>query len=145
MKIQKAWAKIGFRTKKNKKSFQYESSLFLPFLKDALLREFQDEISKLKKRLEEKGGPVGTSGMTGEEMIAEAKRKIQEDKEMAENEKKKIMKEARKKSEELKKQRENQENMHQKLKKMQEKLLMGGVNLHDRTSQQEKVWHKFFG
>jgi len=65
--------------------------------KDALLREFQDEISKLKKRLEEKGGPVGTSGMTGEEMIAEAKRKIQEDKEMAENEKKKIMKEARKK------------------------------------------------
>ena len=77
--------------------------------------------------------------MTGDEMIAEAKRKIQEDKEMAENEKKKIMKEARKKSEELKKQRENQENMQQKLKKMQEKLLMGGVNLHDRTSQQEKV------
>ena len=68
--------------------------------KDALLREFQDEISKLKKKLAERGG-VGDpeNAMNGEEMIAEAKRKIKEDKEMAENEKTRIMKEARKKSE----------------------------------------------
>ena len=63
--------------------------------KDALLREFQDEISKLKKKLEGRGGTT----QTGEEMIEEAKKKIQEDNKMAETEKKKIMKEARKKSE----------------------------------------------
>lgn len=70
--------------------------------KDALLREFQDEISKLKKKLAERGGSIDTdSALTGEEMIAEAKQKIKADKEMAEAEKSRLMKEARKKSEGL--------------------------------------------
>merc|ERR1712130_309896 len=45
--------------------------------KDAMLREFQDEISKLKQKLAERGGTLGNgmvdgNGMTGEEMIEEA-------------------------------------------------------------------------
>ena len=40
---------------------------------------------------------------------------------------------------ELEKQKENQKLMEKKLKTMQEKLLIGGVTILDRTTQQEKV------
>jgi hypothetical protein len=40
---------------------------------------------------------------------------------------------------ELEKQKGNQKLMEKKLKTMQEKLLIGGVTILDRTTQQEKV------
>ena len=39
---------------------------------------------------------------------------------------------------ELKKQKRAQEKMESELKKMQEKLLQGGINIKDRTTQQDK-------
>ena len=38
----------------------------------------------------------------------------------------------------MKKQKRAQEKMESELKKMQEKLLQGGINIKDRTTQQDK-------
>jgi len=104
--------------------------------KDAMLREFQEEIEKLKHKLAGRGGIPG--GMTEEEILELKKKEIQEAKHQTEEEKAKLIKEAKKKAKELEKQKENQKLMEKKLKTMQEKLLIGGVTILDRTTQQEK-------
>merc|ERR1712131_14085 len=104
--------------------------------KDAKMREYKDEIDKLKRQLADRG--LGDGAPSGEELMEQAKAQISQAKEMAEAEKIKIMEEAKKKSNELKKQKRAQEKMESELKKMQEKLLQGGINIKDRTTQQDK-------
>merc|ERR1712168_1594023 len=57
--------------------------------KDALLRDFQDEIDKLKRQLADRG--LGEGAPSGEELMEQAKTQISQAKEMAEAEKIKIM------------------------------------------------------
>ena len=87
--------------------------------------------------------------------MAQVKEKIAHSKEMDEVEKAKIMEEAKRKSSgklltffyhflfliqnsELKRQKRAQQKMEAELVKMQEKLLIGGVTIQDRTTQQER-------
>jgi len=64
--------------------------------KDAMLREFQEEIEKLKHKLAGRGGIPG--GMTEEEILELKKKEIQEAKHQTEEEKAKLIKEAKKKA-----------------------------------------------
>ena len=64
--------------------------------KDAKMREYKDEIDKLKKQLAERG--VGGAPKSAEEMMAQVKEQIAHSKEMDEAEKAKILEEAKRKS-----------------------------------------------
>ena len=64
--------------------------------KDAKMREYKDEIDKLKRQLADRG--LGDGAPSGEELMEQAKAQISQAKEMAEAEKIKIMEEAKKKS-----------------------------------------------
>ena len=64
--------------------------------KDAKMREYKDEIDKLKKQLAGRG--VGGAPKSAEEMMAQVKEQIAHSKEMDEAEKAKILEEAKRKS-----------------------------------------------
>lgn len=61
-----------------------------------MLREFQEEIEKLKHKLAGRGGIPG--GMTEEEILELKKKEIEEAKHQTEEEKAKLIKEAKKKA-----------------------------------------------
>nr|XP_014334955.1 PREDICTED: kinesin-like protein KIF3B isoform X2 [Bos mutus] len=79
--------------------------------KDALLREFQEEIARLKAQLE--------------------KRSIEE--------KKRLLKEKEKKMEDLRREKDAAEVLGAKIKAMESKLLVGGKNIVDHTNEQQKI------
>ncbi|XP_065270444.1 kinesin-like protein KIF3B [Emys orbicularis] len=79
--------------------------------KDALLREFQEEIARLKAQLE--------------------KRSVEE--------KMRLLKEKEKKMEDLKREKEAAEMLGAKIKAMESKLLVGGKNIVDHTNEQQKI------
>ncbi|XP_021563918.1 kinesin-like protein KIF3B isoform X2 [Carlito syrichta] len=79
--------------------------------KDALLREFQEEIARLKAQLE--------------------KRSIEE--------KMKLLKEKEKKMEDLQREKDAAELLGAKIKAMESKLLVGGKNIVDHTNEQQKI------
>ncbi|XP_063659371.1 kinesin-like protein KIF3B isoform X2 [Pan troglodytes] len=79
--------------------------------KDALLREFQEEIARLKAQLE--------------------KRSIEE--------KMRLLKEKEKKMEDLRREKDAAEMLGAKIKAMESKLLVGGKNIVDHTNEQQKI------
>jgi len=120
--------------------------------KDAMLREFQDEISKLKAQLEQfQGGAPGSMGPGGERIVKvqdekrikemeeklakekeeirikaeEERKKIEAKKNLAEEEKQKLLEDLKKKEEDQKNAKENQSKLLKKLKRMEEKVLVG--------------------
>ncbi|CAK8691357.1 unnamed protein product [Clavelina lepadiformis] len=134
--------------------------------KDALLREFQEEIAKLKASLENKGRGGGKrskkrrGGVDGESVgsseededddddesvsekqratLEDDKKRILQDKNMAEEEKVKLLRVKEEKLHELKKQHEAKEALAAKINAMQSKLLVGGKTIVDRTNQQQR-------
>jgi len=135
--------------------------------KDALLREFQEEIAKLKKELEKRGGPRKSrrrrrkNGEQGgeededvedetEEDRGDAIKKKQEDLEkekrallenhsMLEEDKKKLLDEINTRAQQLKKEQERSALIAAKIKAMESKLLIGGKSIVDKTSEQERA------
>ncbi|XP_048589279.1 kinesin-like protein KIF3A [Nematostella vectensis] len=133
--------------------------------KDALLREFQKEIEKLKAQLgdEGEGGEESSSEEEVEvegvmvkrkknkkghaippEKIAEMKAKIeaeklqlQEKKDMAEEEKNAVAKELEKREKDLMEAEEEQNKLQERLKAVESKIIVGGVNLLEKAKEQE--------
>lgn len=87
--------------------------------KDALLREFQEEIARLKAQLE--------------------KRSIVEDHSLVAEEKMRLLKEKEKKMEDLRREKDAAEMLGAKIKAMESKLLVGGKNIVDHTNEQQKI------
>nr|CAB3259106.1 kinesin family member 3B [Phallusia mammillata] len=135
--------------------------------KDALLREFQEEIAKLKAHLDTKGTKDKKKkhrrrreGAEGEESWDEEsgtdedddgnlseehrlkleadKERILQDKTMAEEEKSHLLKEKEEKLKELEEQKKAKKTLAAKIEAMQSKLLVGGKTIIDHTNQQER-------
>jgi hypothetical protein len=131
--------------------------------KDTMLRQFQEEIDRLKSILENKGGGgkkrKGKKGRReynedGElieyddepddvlereqKKLDEERQHIMNDKSLIAEEKTKLLGEMKAKEKELMKERENQQELESKLKAMESKLLTGGKNIIDHTNEQER-------
>lgn len=137
--------------------------------KDALLREFQEEIARLKFQLEKRSvgkekkkgkrrliGGGGTEDADEDdadeedkddstywkqqqEKLEKEKKAILEDHSLVAEEKQKLLKEKEKKMEDLEREREASEMLTSKIKTMESKLLVGGKNIVDHTNKQQKV------
>uniref|UniRef100_A0A8C4SH57 Kinesin-like protein n=1 Tax=Erpetoichthys calabaricus TaxID=27687 RepID=A0A8C4SH57_ERPCA len=137
--------------------------------KDALLREFQEEIARLKAQLERRSGKrrkkarrkhVGEGGEEFDEdededdvddkddsdywreqqdKLEKEKKAILEDHSLVADEKQKLLKEKERKMEDLKREREASEMLAAKVKAMESKLLVGGKNIVDHTNEQQKI------
>jgi len=130
--------------------------------KDALLREFQDEISRLKEMLKKRT----TSGnrkrrrrhegmndsseyneeTSAEEYLKEQQRKLDEErvaleqnKELREEEKLRLMESLEDRQKQLTREREAQKLVAEKILNMQSKLLSGTGNLLDQTKEQQRL------
>ena len=130
--------------------------------KDALLREFQLEIEKLKKKLDEGSsseieaegnGPiihphkkkkklkrkVSDTILKLENELQTEKDAFSAKKDMAEEEKQTVLKELEIKENELDRARKEQSNLEKRLSDLQSKVIVGGVNLLDKAEKQEKL------
>uniref|UniRef100_A0A1A8FJL4 Kinesin-like protein n=4 Tax=Nothobranchius korthausae TaxID=1143690 RepID=A0A1A8FJL4_9TELE len=135
--------------------------------KDAMLRQFQEEIARLKEQLNERVGKKkrrkqrrrdGSDGEDVEdgetedddveggdywreqqEKLEREKRAILEDHSLVAGEKTRLLKEKEKKMEDLKTEREAGEKLAAKVKAMESKLLVGGKNIVDHTNEQQRM------
>lgn len=131
--------------------------------KDAMLRQFQEEILRLKALLDKQGGPKKSRkgkknrrvDEDGEEIIEDdpedveevmkreqqrldqEKQNILNDKNLIASEKDKLLKEMKEKEKELEREQEAKMQMMNKLKAMESKLL-SGKNIVDHTNEQER-------
>uniref|UniRef100_A0A4W4DXW7 Kinesin-like protein n=1 Tax=Electrophorus electricus TaxID=8005 RepID=A0A4W4DXW7_ELEEL len=133
--------------------------------KDALLREFQREIARLKAQLDRRGAPGAREkkgrkdhgqeeeGEEEEDMEKEAQEYIKEQQEKLEREKEAIMddrtlvveekqrllEEKERMMGDLRKEQEATALLTAKFKAMESKLLVGGKNIIDHTNEQQKI------
>ncbi|NXW42526.1 KIF3B protein, partial [Nyctiprogne leucopyga] len=134
--------------------------------KDALLREFQEEIARLKAQLEKRsigkrkrrerrrdGGEEEEDTEEGEdegddkddywreqqEKLEIEKKAIVEDHSLVAEEKMRLLKEKEKKMEDLRREKAAAEMLSDKIKTMESKLLVGGKNIVDHTNEQQKI------
>ncbi|KAK3750121.1 hypothetical protein QZH41_008778, partial [Actinostola sp. cb2023] len=123
--------------------------------KDALLREFQEEIARLKNELERRGGkkkkrrkgPDGRKLSTiRNESNFDFRNKFQQTsfpecniKSLLYQEKQRLMGVVQQREKEMKKQREAQTALTAKIKMMESKLLVGGKSIIDKTTEQERA------
>uniref|UniRef100_A0A1A8KZF0 Kinesin-like protein n=1 Tax=Nothobranchius pienaari TaxID=704102 RepID=A0A1A8KZF0_9TELE len=135
--------------------------------KDAMLRQFQEEIAKLKEQLNKRGGKKKRrkqrrrDGSDGEDLedgeteddddeggdywreqqekLEREKRAILEDHSLVAEEKTRLLKEKEKKMEDLKTEKEAGEKLTAKVKAMESKLLVGGKNIVDHTNEQQRM------
>jgi len=135
--------------------------------KDAMLREFQDEITNLKNQLAQfqgSGGPIGKAGPGGERIVKvqdeqrikemeaklaqekeeirlkaeEERKRIEAQKNLAEEEKNKLLENLRKQEESQKESKENQSKLLKKLKRMEEKVLIGTKAMEQALNQEKE-------
>ena len=135
--------------------------------KDALLRQFQEEIKELKKQLEEgitneddisdedaeiieKDGKKYKSKKdkrkVSKEKMSEIQQKIEEDrklleekKDLEEEQRNKIKESLDEKESELKKYQEEMDQLSQKLAAIEKKIIVGGENLLEKAEEQERL------
>lgn len=131
--------------------------------KDALIRQYQEEIARLKDLLMKKGGPLPEGSFaTAEEVFEnlnmpgvdretvmrlksqkqEEVMKILEEKGVLEEQRKQVAEQLREISERQEKERTEKAELIRQLQVMQQKLLHGGVNLldeHERQQQQLRM------
>uniref|UniRef100_A0A8C7F6V1 Kinesin-like protein n=1 Tax=Oncorhynchus kisutch TaxID=8019 RepID=A0A8C7F6V1_ONCKI len=130
--------------------------------KDALLREFQEEIARLKEQLEKRSGkkkrkrrrmkgvgeddgvePADKVGAdywrVQQEKLERERKAIMEDHSLVAEEKQRLLKEKERKMDALKKEQEAGEMLTAKVKAMESKLLMGGKNIVDHTNEQQRI------
>ncbi|RKO90944.1 P-loop containing nucleoside triphosphate hydrolase protein, partial [Blyttiomyces helicus] len=114
--------------------------------KDAMLREFQEEIKRLKAQLES----IDTGGVAAEPIIQEIeeieemqaqvereKQLILESKDLEESERNRLLAEREARAAELAAEREARESVAAKLAQLEQKLLVGGVNMIDKNESQQ--------
>ncbi|XP_037070963.1 kinesin-like protein KIF3B [Pollicipes pollicipes] len=135
--------------------------------KDALLREFQDEIGKLKAQLQARSaGGRSSSGSrrrqraaaaaaavsadaesepSAEEYLQQQRSQMEQerqaivgDQSLIAEDKERLLEEMRKKEEQLERERRAQEDLATRIKDMESKLLSGGKNIADRTNKQQR-------
>ncbi|XGW25836.1 hypothetical protein V3C99_006886 [Haemonchus contortus] len=115
--------------------------------KDAMLREFQDEIMRLRAMLEKRSRRKGRGGefdeSRGEEYFDEQHRKIAADRENAlkdktliQEERRRIIADLEERQRQLEREQQAQREVAETIAKMESKLL-GGTDLLDHTRQQE--------
>ncbi|KAG7499056.1 kinesin KIF3B [Solea senegalensis] len=137
--------------------------------KDNMLRQFQEEIAKLKEQLQERtvknkkrrqkrGGGEGDNGEGGGEIdydeedgnnedywqeeqdkLEKERRAIMADHSLVAEEKVQLLKEKEKKMEDFKIEKEALAMLAAKIKAMQSKLLVGGKTIVDHTNEQQKM------
>uniref|UniRef100_A0AAZ3RK58 Kinesin-like protein n=1 Tax=Oncorhynchus tshawytscha TaxID=74940 RepID=A0AAZ3RK58_ONCTS len=129
--------------------------------KDALLREFQEEIARLKEQLEKRSGkkkkkrrrkgvgeddgvePADKVGAdywrVQQEKLERERKAIMDDHSLVAEEKQRLLKEKERKMDALKKEQEAGEMLTAKVKAMESKLLMGGKNIVDHTNEQQRI------
>eukprot|EP00794_Sanderia_malayensis_P007023 gene7023-7811_t len=137
--------------------------------KDALLREFQKEIEKLRAQLED-GGEFSGSGEDDDEyevdeegkktkrkhrkgsrcispdevaklqhQIELEKKKLEEKTGLAQEERDKAASELERRENEIMKAQEEQKKLHEKLQSIESKMIVGGVNLLEKAAEQERL------
>uniref|UniRef100_A0A9J7ZTU4 Kinesin-like protein n=2 Tax=Cyprinus carpio TaxID=7962 RepID=A0A9J7ZTU4_CYPCA len=124
--------------------------------KDALLREFQEEIARLKEQLEKRSGRKRRKrrrrreGIDADknivdywheqqEKLEKERKAIMEDHSLVAEEKQRLLKEKEKKMDDLHKEKEASEMLAAKVKAMESKLLVGGKNIVDHTNEQQRI------
>uniref|UniRef100_A0AAR2L2R9 Kinesin-like protein n=1 Tax=Pygocentrus nattereri TaxID=42514 RepID=A0AAR2L2R9_PYGNA len=128
--------------------------------KDALLREFQEEIARLKEQLEKRSGKKKKKrrrrkfGEAGEELdddnnadywreqqekLEKERKAIMEDHSLVAEEKQRLLREKEKKMDDLHREKEALEMLASKVKAMESKLLVGGKNIVDHTNEQQRI------
>uniref|UniRef100_A0A1I7RLZ6 Kinesin motor domain-containing protein n=1 Tax=Bursaphelenchus xylophilus TaxID=6326 RepID=A0A1I7RLZ6_BURXY len=132
--------------------------------KDAMLREFQNQIAELKRKLEmrmtssgkrKKRRPKTATSMTSDEIteeedpeayLLEQQRRLDDEREqilrnnvLVEEEKQRMLKEIEDRENELARESEAKAAIEEKLQKMQSKLLHGAGNLLDQTREQQRL------
>ena len=136
--------------------------------KDALLREFQEEIKRLRGQLDKKGSGGASvrkkrrnkdgsndgesddiedeTEQNQEELLKIEQKKLDEEKhnllennEMVKEEKNKLIEEIDKRAQQVKKERQKAGAVSAKIKAMESKLLIGGKTILDKTTEQEKA------
>ncbi|XP_051170782.1 kinesin-like protein KIF3B isoform X2 [Leptopilina boulardi] len=105
--------------------------------KDALLRQYQEEISRLKEKLAQKGTVVQRK----KKKISRKKREDVIDSESETEDSRDDNKEADKKqiSEQLKAEKQETENLVLRIKDLESKMLCGGKNIIDHTNEQQRA------
>eukprot|EP00795_Rhopilema_esculentum_P000249 gene249-9894_t len=136
--------------------------------KDALLREFQKELEKLKAQLAE-GGEISGSGEDDDDeepgqdgkprkkhrkgtrcmsprevakmqhQIEIERKNLQEKTGLAQEERDKAANELEKRESEILKAQEEQKKLQEKLKSIESKMIVGGVNLLEKAAEQERL------
>ncbi|KAF0301417.1 Kinesin-like protein KIF3B [Amphibalanus amphitrite] len=131
--------------------------------KDALLREFQEEIGKLKAQLQARSSGTGArkkhrSGSaapatpgpeTGSEQVVSPEEYLREqlereraaivgDQSIIAEDKERLLREMREKEQQLEQERLAREQLASRIQDMESKLLSGGKNIADRTNKQQR-------
>ncbi|CAG5092639.1 Similar to KIF3B: Kinesin-like protein KIF3B (Homo sapiens) [Cotesia congregata] len=110
--------------------------------KDALLRQYQEEISRLKERLALKG-PVAKKKKKTKKKRDEGREKEEEDTESEVDDSKEDNRvtEAEKKmiAEQLKTEKQETEQLVMRIKELESKMLCGGKNIVDHTNEQQRA------
>ncbi|UJR36499.1 hypothetical protein I4U23_029220 [Adineta vaga] len=132
--------------------------------KDALLRKFQDEIARLKERLDGKGKSGRKSRRRGnrdgnendddgdgdqndeelflkeqQDKLNEEKRTILHKKNINENERESLLRELEDQKQAIERQQEERREMQHKIQQMESKLITGGKDIVTHTSEQEEI------
>ncbi|KAL0967153.1 hypothetical protein UPYG_G00248490 [Umbra pygmaea] len=130
--------------------------------KDALLREFQKEIERLRAQLNHRKGRAkhrkeeGEEGWDAEreqeeeveerkqqeERLEEEKEAIREDGSLLAQEKQRLLGEKERMMGDLRKEQDATEQLTRKYKAMESKLLVGGKNIMDHTNEQQRTLEK---
>ena len=116
--------------------------------KDAMLREFQDEIAKLKAQIASGEGPGGTTinvtvkkiGLDEEELEAEKAKiraEIEGDAQKSDEEKARLLKQQEEAHAKKMKELDEQKAIAQRLEMLEGKLVVGGENLLDKVAKEE--------
>lgn len=136
--------------------------------KDALLRQFQEEIEALRKKLQEEGGGSASGSESGSEeevgphgkvrrkkgkrkrtssnrmaemqlKIEEERKRLEEQKEMAEEERNQVKADLEKREEEYRKAQQEHGQLMDRLHAIERKVIVGGVDLLQKAEEQEKL------
>ncbi|KAI9103234.1 P-loop containing nucleoside triphosphate hydrolase protein [Phlyctochytrium arcticum] len=113
--------------------------------KDAMLREFQEEIKRLKAQLDAPAQGAAEHEKQLEEMQAQVeaeKRNILESTDIEESERNRLLNDLNSRAAELDSERQARDQLTAKLAQMEQKLLIGGVNAVDKHEEQKLLLAK---
>ncbi|KAG8035593.1 hypothetical protein G9C98_001021 [Cotesia typhae] len=109
--------------------------------KDALLRQYQEEISRLKERLAQKGPVAKKKKKTKKKRDEREKEEEDTESEVDDSKEDNRVTEAEKKmiTEQLKTEKQETEQLVMRIKELESKMLCGGKNIVDHTNEQQRA------